>query len=204
MTTIEQYERLLFLVRNNKGINDPYFVPYDAHQKKGLARRVKYFNVNTGRIKINNDAWFAISMWNAMEIFKSDSTDFNYISRMMKNDMYDVRVNNRNTWIKKIIDSFLKKTGINYFIEPQLDIKTNFPKIKESDYNNGITIFKLTEIILNHRIEVKKWLQAQFEQKNANAAKEKAQIEETPETEPETKDIEIILEMVDDWEELDF
>ena len=115
-------------------------------------------------LKINSTSWSKLSYWNAYNIMmnhgSSNIDDMRNIVYMLKHDVYEHKKKNKDIWKKHITDAIFKQNVLVLF----QDINYNGPMIKQ--YNMSRTSLKdLTIILLEHRIEILKWLE---EKKGAN------------------------------------
>jgi len=109
-------------------------------------------------LKINSTSWSKLSYWNAYNIMmnhgSSNIDDMRNIVYMLKHDVYEHKKKNKDIWKKHITDAIFKQNVLVLF----QDINYNGPMIKQ--YNMSRTSLKdLTIILLEHRIEILKWLE---------------------------------------------
>jgi hypothetical protein len=119
-------------------------------------------------LKINSTSWSKLSYWNAYNIMmkggSSNIDDMKNIVYMLKHDVYQHKKNNKEIWKKHITDAIFKQ---NFLILFQ-DINYNGPMIKKHNMSR-VSLKDITIILLEHRIEILKWLEAKKGAENKGA-----------------------------------
>lgn len=133
-------------------------------------------------LKINSTSWSKLSYWNAYNIIMKDGStnidDMKNIVYMLKHDVYEHKKNNKEIWKKHITDAIFKQ---NILISFQ-DRNYNGPMIKQHNMSR-VSLKDLTIILLEHRIEILKWLEATKSAENKGAENKKnVMFEERSET----------------------
>jgi hypothetical protein len=125
--------------------------------------------LGTGDIKITASVWSAISFWNASRVLTKKgralgAQDDLLVYEMETNTSSLCRNNNRDTWIKLLLNAVIKKEGSLDFMDGE---SLNWPKIKQPNFVHGITVLRITRIIMGHRDALKHWSQQQSNLKTA-------------------------------------
>lgn len=129
--------------------------------------------VGAGDVKITASVWSAISCWNASRILTVrgrglNELDVAMVHEMETNPVAMERIKSKDEWVKVVLNAIIKKEGSAEFMDGEES--TNWPKIKQSDFKQGITVAHITSIIMAHREALKKWAKQQADVK----AKQKA------------------------------
>ena len=159
--------------------------------------------VGSGNLKVKKGDWSVLSMWNAHLVIHEHK-------ELLDKDKKDAEMV-RDGWTKRIVGEMIRKSSVNQFRVGEES--TNFPKISAQEYVRGITVEKITEILMNHREALTEWKKnkakkekmAKEQKAEERAAKQAA--EERAAEEPvsqRTATLLEIAEVVDDWEDLDF
>ena len=132
----------------------------DARQKSVMG---------TGDIKITASVWSAISFWNASRILTKKGRELivqeeNIVNEMETNQSLVHRTINRDAWVKLLLNAIIKKEGSLDFMDGE---SLNWPKIKQPTFIYGITISRITHIIMAHRETLKQWNQQQTKLKTS-------------------------------------
>lgn len=126
----------------------------DSRQKSALGN---------GDIKITAITWSAISFWNASRVLTKKGRDLGaqdeaLVREMETNTSSLCRNNNRDAWIKIMLNAIIKKEGSLDFMDGE---SMNWPKIKQPNFVRGINVLQITHIIMGHRDALKQWSQQQ-------------------------------------------
>ena len=160
--------------------------------------------LGSGNLKVLKGDWSVLSYWNAHLVIHEHK-------ELLDKDKKDAEMV-RDGWTKRIVGEMIRKSSVNQFRVGEES--TNFPKISAQEYKRGITVEKITEILMNHREALSEWKKNKAkkekmakEQKAERAAKQAA--EERAAAEPAEEEVSertaTLLEIaeVDDWEDLD-
>ena len=125
--------------------------------------------LGTCDIKITASVWSAISFWNASRVLTKKgralgAQDEALVREMETNASSLCRNNNRDAWIKILLNAIIKKEGSLDFMDGE---SLNWPKIKQPNFVHGITVLRITHIIMGHRDALKQWSQQQTNLKTA-------------------------------------
>ena len=129
--------------------------------------------LGTGDVKITASVWSAISCWNASRILTVrgrglNERDVALVQEMETNPVAMERIKSKDEWVKILLNAIIKKEGSADFMDGEESM--NWPKIKQNDFKQGITVSQITTIIMGHREALKKWVKQQADVK----AKQKA------------------------------
>ena len=141
--------------------------------------------------------WGRLELWNAAEVI-TPSFDLNVLLERMQHEDYTIRTQNHRIWMKKILEAILKSLGDKQFMYGEGNY--NGPKIHAKTYRNGISLFELTTILVEHRKQASAWYDAKLTKIQEKTAEEP--IEPEPVVEPVVEPIVLEQVEVDDWEEL--
>ena len=169
-----------------------------------------------GNVKVLKQDWNSLTMWNAHLVLHEHKE---MLEKDKRNAERITEKKHRDEWTKRIVGEMIRKQSVNQFRVGEES--TNFPKIKEQEYKRGITVEKITEILVNHREILIEW--------KKNKAKKAAEVRLAKERMTEERPVEqlsaeersealvgialparsevlvgIALAEVDDWEDLDF
>jgi len=177
------------------------FKAYDAKQKAILGD--KPLSLTWGK-KRGAVSWNAIQMWNAsVVLFEEDQCehDIKTINNMIYQSDFNIKRSNREKWVKRIINAHIQGSGYRSFQEGD---STSWPKINASETRN-ITLMALTDILIQHREQVKIWKSAKSstEEKTTEKTEEKAEEKTTEKTtEKAEENSPLVAEEVESWEDL--
>ena len=124
-------------------------------------------------------SWNALQMWNASVVLFEpiqEEMDVRTINAFLYNADYNIKITNRNKWIKQILDAHIKGSGFRAF---QHGDSTSWPKISRGEMKT-ITLEELTNVLLEHREAVRAWKN----KRNRGRAETTPEVE-TPEVTPE-------------------
>ena len=108
-------------------------------------------------------SWNALQMWNeAVVLFdpQQDELDVRTVNNMLYKEDYNIKRANRDKWVRQIINAHVKGSGYHSFKDGE---STAWPKISVGDQNT-ISIIDLTNILLEHRQQVRAWVLARSRQ----------------------------------------
>ena len=119
--------------------------------------------LGTGDIKITASVWSAISFWNASRVLTKKGRavgvqDKAIVCEMETSTSSLCRNNCRDAWIKLLLNAIIKKEGSLDFMDGE---SLNWPKIKQPNFMYGITVLRITHIIMEHRDALNQWSQQQ-------------------------------------------
>ena len=126
------------------------------------------------------------------------------VSRMMHKDV-EVRRKNQRIWMGYVLSAARRDTLIVLTHKGEFKI-SNAPKLRARVYKQGISLYELTKIIVEHRDRLVEWKKDNTSEASAEEPVEVPAEEqvEVPAEEPVEvpADVEIVLENVDDWEDI--
>ena len=178
----------------------PMLKAVDAGHKK---------KIGDGNLKVKEKDWNSLTMWNAHLVLHEHKE---MLEKDKRNAGRITEKKNRDEWTKRIVGEMIRKQSVNQFRVGEES--TNFPKIKEKEYNRGITVEKITEILMNHREVLIEW-----KKNKAKKAAEDRLVKERPVKQlsaeersevlveialPARSEVLVGIAEVDDWEDLDF
>ena len=125
--------------------------------------------LGAGDIKITASVWSAISFWNASRVLTKKGRDLGVqdealVREMETNASSLCRNNSRDSWIKLLLNAIIKKEGSLDFMDGE---SLNWPKIKQSNFVHGITVLRITHIIMEHRAALNRWSHQQSKLKTS-------------------------------------
>lgn len=143
--------------------------------------------------------WSNISAWIENDLKFSDrvlETDV-LVARMMHADC-DIRAKNQRIWMGIVLCAARSDQMVVFSHKGEFE-KSKLPKLRARTYKQGISLYDLTKIILDHREELVRWSQAK-----AVVAPVVVPVVAAPVVVPVVAPVvEAPVEVLDDWEDFD-
>lgn len=171
------------------------------------AKDARHKSIYKNNIPIIKTDWNVIGYWNASLVLFDSGIDIldkdrQHVELMKNGKTSTEQTTNRDKWCFRIVNELIRKQGTKQFLLGEES--SNWPKIKEYEYKNGISIDRITDIIMNHRKALETWKQNKLRNQNKIIDKQQRIVIQTIEHEElNQQEIPTIQHaVVDDWEDL--
>lgn len=172
------------------------------------AKDARHKSIYKNNIPIKMMEWNVIGHWNASLVLFNSGIDIlykdkQYVNLMRNGKTLTEKSTNRDKWCFRIVNELIRKQGTKQFLLGEES--SNWPKIKEYEYKNGISIDKITDIIMSHREALEIWKQNKLKKTKPIIKRHTIHKIDDEELDEELNQQEtpiIRVDVVDNWEDL--
>jgi hypothetical protein len=139
--------------------------------------------------------WSNISNWVEDQLHEP-SFDMELLMTRMTHKDCDIRWKNQRIWMGYVLSAARTDKMVVFGRKGETEM-SKAPKLRARAYKQGIDLYELTKIIIDHRDKMVEWMK-----EKRKAVPRPKELIEAPVQEPIKAEVEIVLEEVENWEDL--